>query len=192
MKHLRIWRSLLLTLSAFGLAGCGADAITAPKIRTEANPGLVTDLLGGTVTKSVLERKTPLASDITVSAIIGEQGGTISVPAAGFTLTVPRGAVSTKTAFTVTALKGSLVAYEFGPHGISFAKPLIARQALGTTQWNPLEMRPLLAGYFAERSALNVSNATALLSELTLGAVNILTQQFIFPIGHFSGYVVAW
>src|SRR5687767_1532962 len=118
MKQLKIWRSLVLALSAIGIAGCTTDLSTAPKFHGDPSTGLVTDL----VKKNVLERKTPLSEDITVTATIDEKGGSLSIPAAGFHLTVPQGAVKSKTKFTVTAIKGSLVAYEFGPHGIRFAK----------------------------------------------------------------------
>lgn len=193
MKHHRIFRTLLLALAAIGLAGCAADSLMAPpKVQADASAELAGDLPGGLLTKNVLERKTALTRDITVSAIIGDKGGTLSIPAAGFTVTIPAGAVRAPTKFTVTALKGSLVAYEFGPHGITFARSLSARQDLLVTQWSVFEPRPLVAGYFADRSALDLNNATALVSELLVGVVAPLSQQFTFKIDHFSGYVVAW
>ena len=191
MTHLRIWRSLLLALSAIGIGACATDSPTGPKFQGQASPGLVTDLYDGLVTKSVLQRTTPLARDVTVSVVIGKDGGALSIPEAGFRLFVPAGAVSADTRFTVTALKGSLVAYEFGPHGISFGNALSARQDLSVTQWRP-QLRPLVAGYFAEKSALDASSATALLSELIDGSINPLSKHFSFRIEHFSGYVVAW
>jgi hypothetical protein len=192
MKQLRIWRSLLLVLSAIGIAGCSTDSLTAPKYQADATPGLVGDLVGNLVTKSVLKRKAPLARDVTVSAMIGGEGGTLSIPAAGFQLTVPAGAVKSRTKFTVTALKGSLVAYEFGPHGTTFARSLSARQDLSVTEWQLLQLRPLVAGYFAEKRALDFTNATAAVSELISGVIAPLSKQFSFRIDHFSGYIVAW
>ena len=193
MKRLRIWRSLVLALSAIGIVGCSAESLTAPKFQADPSAELVNNLLGTLIKKSVLKRKTALANDITVSAVITpEKGGTISIPTAGFTLTVPAGAVRTKTTFTVTAIKGNLVAYEFGPHGIKFLKSLQAKQDLRVTEWGLLNLRPLVAGYFADRSALDLNGATALVSELLAGVISPLTQQFTFKIDHFSGYVVAW
>lgn len=192
MRQLKIWRSLVLALSAIGFAGCATDLPTAPKFQSDPSTGLVTDLVGGLVRKNVLERKTALTKDITVSAVIGDKGGTLSIPAAGFTVTIPAGAVKAPTQFTVTALKGSLVAYEFGPHGIQFARSLSAKQDLDVTKWGLLSIRPLVAGYFADKSALDLDNATALLSEVLSGVIAPLSQQFTFKIDHFSGYVVAW
>ena len=192
MKQLKVWRSIVLAFTAMGFAGCSADSPTAPKFQSDPSAGLVTDLLGGLLTKNVLERKTALTRDITVSAVIGDKGGTLSIPAAGFTVTIPAGAVKGPTNFSVTALKGTLVAYEFGPHGIKFARSLTARQDLNVTKWGLLSLRPLVAGYFADKSQLNVSDATALVSEVLNGVIAPLSQQFTFKIDHFSGYVVAW
>ena len=192
MKQLKIWRSIVLAFTAMGFAGCSADSPTAPKFQSDPSAGLVTELLGGLLQKSVLERKNGLNKDITVSAVIGKEGGTLSIPAAGFTVTIPAGAVKAPTNFSVTALKGTLVAYEFGPHGIKFAKSLSAKQDLGVTKWGILSLRPLVAGYFADKSALDLRNATALVSEVLSGVIAPLSQQFTFKIDHFSGYVVAW
>src|SRR5688500_13814830 len=134
MKQLKLWRSIVLAFTAMGFAGCSADSPTAPKFQSDPSAGLVTDLLGGLVKKNVLERKTALTKDITVSATIGDKGGTLSIPAAGLTVTIPAGAVKAQTKFSVTAIKGTMVAYEFGPDGITFAKSLAAQPALNVTK----------------------------------------------------------
>jgi hypothetical protein len=191
MKHFSLVRKFLLALTGAALVGCAADSLTAPtRVEADASGSLSGDL-GGLLTKNVLERKTALARDITASATIGETGGTLAIPEAGFTVTIPAGAVKAPVKFTVTALKGSLVAYEFGPHGISFARALAARQDLSVTQWRP-DLRPLTAGYFADKSALDAATATALVSEVINGVISPLSKQFAFGIDHFSGYVVAW
>ena len=192
MKQLKIWRSLLTVLASFGAAACATDATTAPKVQGDANPGLVSGVLEGLVSKDVLARKHALPSDITVSAVIGKEGGSLSIPAAGFELIVPKGAVKGPTDFKVTALKGRLVAYEFGPHGITFKKSLVARQDLAVTDWSLLPFRPLNAGYFADKEHLDFGAKTALLSEVIDGVTTPLTKEFNWRIEHFSGYVVAW
>ena len=192
MKHLKIWRSFLLVLASIGVAGCSIEAPTAPKVADQPSTGLVTDLLGGLVSKDALTRRTPLARDLTRSATIGREGGRLEIPAAGFELTVPRGAVKSPTRFTVTALKGKLVAYEFGPHGIAFKVALRASQDLSVTTWRPLSLKPLVAGYFLEKSHLDQRGETALLAEVIEGLTIPLTREFNWRIEHFSGYVVAW
>ena len=192
MKHLKIWRSLLAVVASLGVAGCATDAPTAPKHSGQADKGLVSGLVGGLVQKDVLTRKHALPNDITVTAVIDKDGGTLSIPAAGFELTIPKGAVTSPTTFTVTALEGDLVAYEFGPHGITFKKSLEARQDLALTDWKLLPLKPLIAGYFLNQSDLDDKAKTALLSELIKGITSPLTKQFSWDIDHFSGYVVAW
>ncbi len=192
MKQLTIWRSLLAALASIGLTACAADAPTAPKGSGQASLGLITELADGLVSKDVLVRKNALSQDITVKAIIGKDGGTIAIPDAGFSLTIPSGAVKEETEFTVTALKGQLVAYEFGPHGTTFPKALQAQQDLSSTNWRLLPLKPLIAGYFVDQSDLNSATKTAILSEVIQGVTAPLSKQFSWSIEHFSGYVVAW
>jgi hypothetical protein len=192
MKQFKIWRSFLLGLATFGFGGCSADAPTAPRLPEAGSAGLITDLVGTLVSKDALTRKTALTQDITVSAVIGKSGGILRIPAAGFELTVPEGAVTSPTAFTVTAIQGNLVAYEFGPHGLKFRVPLKARQDLSGTNWRPINLKPLVAGYFLERADLDEGDAKALVSEVIEGLTIPLDKQFNWQIQHFSGYVVAW
>jgi hypothetical protein len=192
MKQINPWRSLLAFVASLGLAACATDSPTAPKLAGEADKALVSELVGGLVSKDALTWKNSLSEDIKVSAVIGKEGGSLSIPAAGFYLTIPEGAVQEPTDFTVTALKGKLVAYEFGPHGITFKKALQARQDLGLTDWRLLQLTPLVAGYFSDEAHLDYSAKTALLSEVITGVTTPLTKQFKFSIEHFSGYVVAW
>lgn len=192
MKQINPWRSLLAIVASLGLAACATDSPTAPKLAGEADKALVSDLVGGLVSKDALTWKNPLSEDLKVSAVIGKEGGSLSIPAAGFYLTIPEGAVQEPTDFTVTALKGKLVAYEFGPHGITFKKALQARQDLTPTDWRLLQLRPLVAGYFSDEAHLDYAAKTALLSEVITGVTTPLTKQFKFSIEHFSGYVVAW
>jgi len=192
MKLLKIWRSLLLGLATLGFGGCSVDGPTAPRLSADPSAGLLSSLEGSLVSKDALVRNTTLANDITVTADIGTEGGTLAIPAAGFQLIVPPGAVVSRTVFTVTALSGNLVAYEFGPHRLKFRVPLRATQDLSNTRWRPLSLKPLVAGYFLERSDLDQTSATALVSEVIEGVTIPLSKQFKWRIDHFSGYVVAW
>lgn len=192
MTHGKLWRTLRLALASIGLAGCASDSPMGPKIPDAPSQGIVGDLVGKLIRKEVLTRKVALDRDITVTAVIGKQGGTLSIPAAGIHVIVPPRAVDRDTRFSLTAIKGKLVAYEFAPHGIHFKVPLVARQELSKTEYRPLSLRVLTAGYFADRSQLDLRNATALVSELIQGLTLPLTQTYSWPIEHFSGYIVAW
>jgi hypothetical protein len=171
------------------LSGCAGDPTAPQAARPDANGdgALLSNLIG----VRTLTRKVALKKDITVTAVIGANGGVITVPEAGLTLTVPRGAVASNTKFTVTALAGKLVAYEFGPHGTKFPNALQATQDLKVTNFSLLDgLLPLRAGYFADRTSLDEKNETALVSELLNGVTQPLTGKFNFEIKHFSGYVV--
>lgn len=197
MKQSRLWRFFAVIATTLGVAGCGVDRATgpaAPDARLAEAPatGLLGDILGQLTEKDVLTRKAPLAEDLTVSKTIGRRGGTIEIPAAGFSLRIPAGAVTEDVEISVTAVAGKAIAYEFAPHGIRFAVPLVANQDLANTDYRPLSFRILSAGYFADRSQLDVLRATALVSELIRGLTLPLSKQFYWPIQHFSGYIVAW
>ncbi|MDQ2666553.1 MAG: hypothetical protein M3Z05_11150 [Gemmatimonadota bacterium] len=178
------------------LAGCSAET-TAPTAAAAASSDLLGGVLGGVtgVLKAVLvpsiglQRTTPLSAAITVSQSIGSAGGTLSIPAAGVTVTVPAGAVSVPTQFSMTARAGSLIAYDFAPHGTTFAKPLVFKQSLTGTNATLLNKAFIQLGYYADPNQLN--SVGGLLSELTFGVVDLLSWNFTANIKHFSGYMVA-
>ncbi len=179
------------------LAGCSSDhtATTSPLNSPAAAPNA--DLLGsvGSLLSGVLQlvtnvqRSSPLAAPISVQQVVGAAGGTLRIPAAGVTVQVPAGALSSPTLITMTARAGSAVAYDFAPHGITFAKPLVFTQSLsGTNAW--VLTAPLLSlGYYPDPSLLGTT--TSLVSELLDGSTNLLTWTFTSHIQHFSGYVLA-
>lgn len=178
------------TLSAFG---CASDTTTAPPASpsvaapSQPSQSLLGGLLGGTTTTQTitpLTRSTPLAKNITVTKNIGVLGGTISVPGAGLTLVVPPLAVSKTITFSVTALAGSNVAYEFAPHGTKFLVPLVATQNLVGTNSSVLSLG-LSLGYFPDSS-----NPTSV-SELLSVQVDLLKLTAVSTISHFSGYIYA-
>jgi hypothetical protein len=134
---------------------------------------------------NVLQRNTPLAAPITDSKTIGILGGTISIPQAGLTVVVPPLAVSKNTAFSITALAGSNVAYTFEPHGITFTTPLLATQSLANTPVALGLVSPLSlsVGYFTDDT--NVKSV----SELLNVNVNLLNLTSTVSLWHFSGYI---
>ena len=143
---------------------------------------------GSLVSVTGLQRTTPLATPITVTKTMGVDGGTLSIPQAGVTVTVPRGALKATTTITMTARAGSLVAYDFAPHGITFLKPLAFTQQLRGTNASLLTAPTLSLGYYADASQL--TQTTGLVSELLAGTTNLVTWTFTGKIPHFSGYVV--
>ena len=188
---LTLRRLAALALGALALASCGGEHPTLPQLQQSAPDSPAADLLGG-VTSLVgmngLQRTTPLAVPITVSKAIGADGGTLAIPEAGVTVTVPRGALAATTTITMTARAGTLVAYDFAPHGITFAKPLVFSQQLRGTNATLLSAPLLRLGYYEDANLL--TRTGGLVSELLGGAVNTLTWTFTSTIPHFSGYIV--
>jgi len=189
-------------LSVFLLAGCARDAATPLEPdSTSSNISSTTSTEQFEQSASILgllpvrgvTRTVPLLQNISVSAVIGQDGGTISIPAAGLTLVVPPGAVTSSTKFTATALAGRLVAYEFEPHGTKFPVPLQFTQDLTTLSLVGAVTAPVLDGaYFTDTSKLNQNLGRAAASEILPATVDLLRLRVGFPINHFSGYLVSW
>ena len=188
-------------LSIFLLAGCARDAATPLEPDTNTSPSTSTSteqfqqsatLLGLLPVRGVT-RIIPLGQNISVSAVIGADGGTISIPDAGLTLIVPPGAVTSSTTFTATALAGRLAAYEFEPHGTKFAVPLRFTQDLKKLSLLGALTAPVLDGaYFTDTGKLNENLGRAAVTEILPATVDLLRLQVGFPINHFSGYLVSW
>ena len=68
-----------------------------------------------------------------VSAVIGPEGGRLSLPGSDFTMNIPSGALAAPTMITVVAKGGPHVAYEMLPHGLRFLRPVTAVQGLQNT-----------------------------------------------------------
>jgi hypothetical protein len=200
---MRPFKSLPYTVTAVALVmfatGCTDVSPTAPTVRpADASPSLVSDLLSAVTNTlvSVVRRSKPLTRDVVVTAQIGAEGGKIRVAETGFELTVPKGAVSQSTTFQVKALAGSMVAYEFEPHGTRFAVPLKFAQT-----FSGLDLGGLLGlsgktpqvGYFASPAQLDQSSGLAVVTEFAPTTVtSSLTGKVVTgDISHFSGYLVS-
>ncbi len=185
-------RLAALAVGALALVSCGTDQPTAVPRSNVSAPGAPSASLLTAITSLLtvdgLQRTTPLAAPITVAKSIGSEGGTLSIPQAGVTVLVPRGALAQPTTITMTARAGSLVAYDFAPHGITFAKPLVFQQQLKGTNASLLTAPLLQLGYYSDPNLL--TGTGGLVSELLGGAVDLLTGTFTASIPHFSGYIV--
>ena len=187
--------SIVLALT---LVACSADQVAAPTQMNASPADAQTSLLGGLIgtvtgvlnltTTDAVQRTTPLAASITVTKQIGYDGGTLSIPEAGVTVTVPRGALMRTTTITMTARAGSLLAYDFSPTGTTFYKALVFNQSLKGTNVTLLQVPLLRLGYYSDPGLLGTLTATV--SDLLVGVTNLLDWSFTAPINHFSGYIV--
>jgi hypothetical protein len=147
-------------------------------------------------TANVLAWTTPLAADVTVSATIGSAGGSLKIDAVGGKIDIPSGALSQATTITMTARAGSAVAYEFGPHGTTFAKPVKIQQDLRLTvaHTDPTLLQGSYGGYFdtaLSAAFLDSTQTRVRVKETQIGYLESNGTQLKFYIDHFSGYLVS-
>lgn len=136
----------------------------------------------------VLGRKNALTSDLSASAVIDEQGGTIRIPETGFSLYVPMGALSKKTRITVTAMAGSGTAYHFEPHGLVFNLPVWFTQDTKFTE--SVSGLTLRGAYFKDDAQVDNHKKSATVDavyQVNLDAFGMI----LFGVHHFSGYLVS-
>ena len=178
--------------TALVISACSDVTAPAAPVRSEQSANLLSGLIGGLTQQTVapITRNTPLANDVSWTFTVGSGGATSSKSSVGLTIHVPSGAVSAPTTITVTALKGSAVAYSFAPHGLQFARKVTLTQKLHGTSVAYQLLPQLTGAYFADENDI-LGNGLALVTEVLSGLLNPLTKTFSFPIEHFSGYLVA-
>ncbi|MBC7789516.1 MAG: hypothetical protein H7Z74_06200 [Anaerolineae bacterium] len=142
----------------------------------------------------VAERLTPLDSAMRIQEVIGPKGGWIGIKDVGLWVYVPRNAVSKRTIFSITAVPGNLVAYEFGPHGTRFNVPLDVFQLPGkhgVKIKDGEDPANLEAGYFPGLNQLLPSAGEAMVDEILPVTFDPQHGTFRFQVDHFSGYLLA-
>jgi hypothetical protein len=166
------------------------EAPTAPSLSRGGNGG------GNGVGhhRKVAGRKHVVRGRVSVSAEIGQNGGTLVLKDEGLRVEIPRGAIplargQRSIEITVTAVPGASIAYEFEPHGLVFEKPILLVQDLRGTD---LEADDVLAGlargaYFEG----GVKDGFADLLEIRPTDVDVKHKKLYFSVEHFSGYLVA-
>lgn len=196
-------------LRSFAFAVLGATLLAAPAAcRDAVAPEPVAQapapnaLLGlpdpglGDVSRTVdttiiaLRWREPVQSDISRSAVIGPSGGSISIEELGFRFRVPAGALTQPTNLTVTAVAGSVVAYEFEPHGLQFAERATFSQELSYTDLTGVLGVVMKGAYFESRDDI-FPDGTADVSEIIPTRLDFFPLRVKFPVKHFSGYIVA-
>jgi len=135
----RVSRYLALAVGALAVISCG-DYVspTSPTQRKLLPPTLIvgssfSTVAGGSVARAVRWGPSHQQVDQSVSAVVGPEGATLSLPGADFSMTIPAGALSAPTALTIVARAGPFVVYDMLPHGVQFAQPVTAVQGLSTT-----------------------------------------------------------
>ena len=187
---------------ALGIAiGCGSDSVLTPTTsRGSASITSPAQAVAGsadeTDTVLALTRNRPLDHDVSATATIGPDGGSITIDAAGATIVFPAGALDSPRQIKMTAKAGAAVAYEFCPHGITFAVPVVVQQDLTFTRASVSNFRTLQAGYYRQSlDAIFVDPANAIVKVSELRGIDLdraSSPRFgTFYISHFSGYIMS-
>jgi hypothetical protein len=183
-------RWVLSLAAACAVAACADGFPTEPETARSAGPTVSAGSTGDIV--RILKRTDELSSSLTVSGVIDPRGGHLKIERAGVRVDFPRGAVTTPTLITITAVRGRNVAYTFEPHGITFAQPVTIRQSLrNTVAWKDAALAAELQGSYFERLLVDQSESFARTREHRGGKLKELSRQLEFTIEHFSGYMVS-
>ena len=186
MKNtIRLSANSAAALLIFGaLFGCGDPTGTATP--TTPNLGVYTSPR----TAIVARRDAPLESDISVSALIGPQGGIIKIKETGLTVQFPARALDQEVQITVTAKAGDMLAYEFQPHGLKFNANVKITQKLDKIHASS-SLANAFVGYYADPSALDQANGKAQILEGLPISITYTDRVVRAQVRHFSGYLVA-
>lgn len=216
MIRSRFVRSLLLVVTAVGVISCADGLPTAPpSAPTTAQDGLLSGLVGtvtnllGSVIRVIGFQSDPNGIPVTavhwapshvnevrtVSATIGVNGGTLSIPGSDFTITFPYGALSSPTNITITSDASGYVSYDMQPHGLTFRRPVIVTQRLQNTGVYGTPDALNSFGAFFGRSLLDLGGilraleieTTTIFSDPRSGQAEVETWQ----LNHFSRYMLA-
>lgn len=141
MSGSRVRRYLALVVSIVAGLACGdyARLTSPPSLSSKLLPPTLTvgasfsRVLGGSMFRAVRWGYAHQKVDQSVSALVGSEGGTLSLPGADFSMEIPAGALTEPTTITVVARGGRFVVYDMYPHGLRFLKPVTAVQGLSTT-----------------------------------------------------------
>lgn len=163
------------------LSACTADQTIAPAVSSAANELRTAEVvhIDNASELVIVSRIAPLGRHLTASKVVGAAGGTIAIPDAGVTLSIPAGALQMPTQVSITARPGHAVAYDIKPYGLVFAKPVTFAQTLRNTDARP-------AGI--SLSALSRSGS---LSAGISGTIDGLTDTFTTSVDRASGYIMS-
>jgi hypothetical protein len=197
--YARFNRYVAAAMAALLGASC-SDSSTAPRpAATSELDRVVTTTAAHTYIArgEIVKRTGNLHEDITATAAITPDGGSLSLPEAGLVLVFPRGAVSQTVQVTATALKGKRLVYDFQPHGLVFNTPIDVAQQLRGTELNATRAQKkrldVWAGYLSRGTADILIDGSANFSETFDASYHGTGSETlaVFMTTHFSGYAMA-
>jgi hypothetical protein len=198
----RILRSLIVTVGAVAGLACGDYSQSTRPAPYKALPQTLigrssfTMLSGGTKARAVRWGPAHSSVEQSVSAVIGSEGGTISLPGSDFAMDIPSGALAEPTTITVISTAGQHVTYEMLPHGLRFLKPVTAVQGLQNTAAYGLRAGSAIRAAYLPvgRETIGLDDS-ATPSELEAGATYYygaepIAENQVWIINHFSRYIL--
>jgi hypothetical protein len=199
MSHHRALYRVALTASAIVALACGdysrSTSPTLSQAKLVAVRSSFSMVESGAKAQAVRWGPAHSRVEQSASAVIGPDGGTLSLPGSDFTMNIPSGALSAPTTITVVAKSGSHVAYEMLPHGLRFLKPVTAVQGLqNTASYGTDAGNAVRTAYLPEgRDGIDV-DGSASPSELEaattyFGAARV-AESHVWVINHFSRYIL--
>jgi len=207
MSSHHAFRYLALAVSAAAVISCGDYAgITSPSQPRLLPPTRIVGasfafVTGGSVAKAMKWAPSHSKVDQTVSAVVGPDGATLSLPGADFSMNIPAGALSAPTTITIVSRAGSYVVYDMLPHGLRFAVPVTAVQGLSTVAgYGTSASNSVRSAYLSqanEQVALDGSVSPVELEAATTYyyGVQPVAETHSWIVNHFSRYILisgAW
>lgn len=204
MSSPRVRQYLALVLSIVAGFACGDYARTTsppPVTRKLLPPTLVVRSSYSLVPTGLMAQAAKWGSahqqvDESVSAVVGPDGGTLSLPGADFTMTIPAGALMEPTTITIVARAGMYVVYDMLPHGLQFLQPVTAVQGLSTTaSYGTPDGNSVRSAYLSEGNEQIASDGFASPAALQAattyfyGATPVAETQE-WTLNHFSRYIL--
>jgi hypothetical protein len=192
MKKTNRFASVVAFAFAVGALACAGSDPVAPAITRQARPTQAAAVRARAKRSKVkgVRWLAPLKHDVTATALIGSEGGVLTLPASGLRLVVPAGAVSEPTEFRATAIAGKVVAYDFEPAGSTFSVPLRLEQDPALVNLKHVDRAKVKVGYIPSRGDVDQANAVADVAELI--PVTWSSASITGLVWHFSGYIIGW
>lgn len=205
MIRSRALRTVAVIASALTSGSCGdfTDS-TSPGAAHQAVLSLPTKtvtagftyLSAGTKAKAVRWGASHVATEERISAVVGSEGATLTLPGADFLMTIPAGALADPTVITLTSKGGSHVAYDMQPHGLVFLKPVTVVQDLGNTApYGTSGGNGIRSAYLPDGKEEIEPDDSATPAEVAAGATLFsgtdgVAETHVWYLSHFSRYIL--
>jgi hypothetical protein len=194
--RVRLYFALVVSIAA-GLA-CGdyGQSTSPPRVSQKLLPPTFSPAPRGLRAEVVKWGPAHPRVEQSVSAVIGPDGGSLAIAGAGFSMTIPAGALTAPTAITVVARGGAYVIYDMFPHGLKFRQPVTVAQGLSTTAaYRTANVSSVRTAYLRAGKERISAKGFAVAAELPAATTYFYgddqiaeTQKWI--LNHFSRYIL--